>query len=162
MVDYNLEDKTMKNITCSFCLTILVLVTFSGAPAFAGTYILDLCWQVNEQVPEPSSDVTIRLGVSDLGGGHLGFNGSASSAYYGNSPLVMRGNGEFVGNQLVLSLTGVMDTGDAVGNIGYYVRIDLGSLGGTYNGIGTFFLKSAQETETQTFAGTLSLIACPS
>ncbi|MBT8147803.1 MAG: hypothetical protein KJN90_13185 [Gammaproteobacteria bacterium] len=73
----------------------------------------------------------------------------------------MNGNGEIIGDQLILGMSGVLDDSEAIGNMGFYIRINLSDLNGSFQAIGTFFDKVEQVIVNEAAAGDLRATDCP-
>jgi len=147
------------------CLTLaLSLSVIQQTNVYAGTFIQNACWLVTDAGEEPKVDDDILiLGVTDIGGGHFGFSGYVLGRDGENedSPQLLNGNGEIIGDKVVVGLEGVLDDSEEIGTLSLYVRINLSDLSGNFTGIGTFYDKIDEVTVTDRGAGSLLLTECP-
>ena len=139
-------------------------ILFQNGNVYAGTFIQNVCWLATNVGEQPGEDDGIvKLGATDVGGGHYRFEGYVVDQVGENqdSPLIMNGSGEIIGDQLIMGLSGVIDDSEVFGNIGFYIRINLSDLSGSFKGIGTFFDKVDEAVLNETEAGTLTPTDCP-
>lgn len=140
------------------------LILFQSGNVYAGTFIQNVCWLATDEGEQPGEDDGIvKLGATDIGGGHYRFDGYVIDQVgeAEESPLIMNGSGEIIGGQLIMGLSGVMDDSELFGNIGFYIRINLSDLSGSFQGIGTFFDKLDEVFVNETESGTLVPTDCP-
>ena len=148
--------------TCYLLFAMLSLV-FSGN-LHAGTFIQNACWLVSDEGGPQQGDDMVILGVTDLGGGHYGFSGYVYSGdeQDDSSPQMLNGNGEIIGQQIIIGLQGIIDDTEATGTVSYYLRINLSDLNGTFQGVGTFYDKAGETVISDRGEGNLAITQCPS
>ena len=152
----------LKKLLLSTTLLLPLLATHTGHVQ-AGTFIQNACWLVSDEGNPQPDDGIVVLGVTETGGGHYGFSGYVMSMddEDGDSPQILNGSGEILGDQLIIGLNGVVDDSEAVGKISYYLKIDLNGLNGSFNGIGTFYNKSDGSVQSDRGEGNLTFTDCP-
>lgn len=144
----------MKTIAYFFvCLASLfcfVGVTLSSAAA--ADYLGDVCWQLDDGA------VTLKLGFSSIGGGHLLVNGRMS----GNGITgIVSGNAEVEGDNLLLTVVHSGRDKESMWTSTSNITINLSTLNGTYESIGHDRNYKDLSVDTEYETGSLTFIRCP-
>lgn len=141
-----------------FCLTGLLSST-----AEASDFLGDFCWQFSLQQLMPPSNPSsgiIKLGVSDMGGGHYLLSGKATVTATGEE-IILSGNAElFSDNKIHTSLRTSANDNNSAWSETYNVVLD-SSLNGIMKGFGSGASKSSIWSQEYYMEGAMTFITCP-
>ena len=138
------------------------LILFATSAANGQTYLGELCWEIVASGEEEDSSF-VKLAITDMTNNHFIANGIGISESGVPSDIgdLYNGNAEIVGEQVIFSLTGVGDDLDEITSTQLFVRVDLGTLDGSFNAIQTLYDKPEQQSGIAIASGTITNTACP-
>ncbi len=142
-------------------LAVISLFTvFGSMEVKAGTYIGEVCWDVSFTTPVGTGGI-VRVGVTDMGGGHYLLNGKATSKDDPPKVTAIHGNAELEGSQiLVTGVAGGTNADGTWGHVGNWV-LDASTLNGTINRVGTYYNSNSTAFNNYYDVGTVTFISCP-
>lgn len=150
---------SVANSALAFCITLIITY---GCPAYASTYLGELCWMVDDS-QQGDENFIVKLAVVDEGDNHFTVSGIEISAQGAPSPNgeVLHGNAEIVGDEAVFSISSTYNDAEEMASVEYFIKISTSTLSGSYDGIASIYDKIDEVHFTGYGTGSVSNLACP-
>ena len=155
---------TLKGVAGLWAI-VLGVVVVGGTPAWAGTYLGEVCWwasvTADQNGPTTKGPFLLRAGVTFMGGSYYLVQGSTQTE---DNPAFLHGMAVIVGQEVWISASITQDHAPSSpwrDSSVIQLRLNSSTLSGTFWGIATDFRTSDLTFDHTYGAGTVTATGCP-